>query len=90
MAKGSDNNAATSWRFPSVITWQPESNGYMSKCLALWACVTTVEDQKDVKEEDSEEWGKNWEMSKHVKENEGECGMERAGETQKGREFLLF
>lgn len=41
-------------------------------------------------EEDSEEWGKNREMSKHVKENEGECRMERAGETQKGERILAF
>lgn len=54
----------------------------MSKYSALWACMVAIEDQKNVKEEGNEEWGKNWEMRKHTKENKGKGRRERG--------FLLF
>lgn len=82
-------SAVTSQKFPSGIKRQPGSNGYVSKYSALWACLVTVEDQNG-KEEGNEEWGKNWEMSKHAKENKGKCRRERGGEMQKTERILAF
>jgi len=66
-AEHPDANADTLQRFPGGIKGQPE--GRVSKYSPLWACMVTAEDQKNVKEEGNEEWSKNWEMSKHTREN---------------------
>lgn len=52
--------------------------------------MVTVEDQENVKEEGNEEWGKNWDISKHTKENKGKCRREKGGECRRQRGFLLF
>lgn len=88
-AKGPDSNAATSQKFPSGIKQQPEHKACV-QVSAPWACVVTVEDQKNAKEEGNEEWGKNWEIGKDTKEKRGNAEGREEEKCRRKRAFLLF